>query len=212
MFPVLDDVVKGDDVSTKGKGNFAASYVNWARIATYLREHAPGWQPFAERNAEGGMVHTAPDGTFFLLVGFKHYDPTVVPTVTIPHALMDHTMKAKKNPDARDVSDAFVRGMCKAAALLFGLGWRLWSKDDPFEREDEPAPQKVQVKQAAPPPKKRTFATPEDAALALGKCTSAKHVDTWLTISNSSGFAFEELASLAEAAEEHRAKIAEQAA
>jgi hypothetical protein len=30
MFPILDDVVKGDDVATKGSGKFAASYVNWS--------------------------------------------------------------------------------------------------------------------------------------------------------------------------------------
>ena len=41
----LDDVVKADDVSKKGGGNFAADYVNWARIAYYLREHGDGWQP-----------------------------------------------------------------------------------------------------------------------------------------------------------------------
>jgi hypothetical protein len=208
MFPVLDDVVKGDDVATKGTGKFAASYVNWSKIATYLRQHAPGWQPFAERNAEGGMVHTAPDGTFYLLIGFCHADPEMPKTVTVPHAVMDHTMKAKKNPDARDISDAFVRGMCKAAALLFGLGWRLWSKDDPFERDDEPAPVKVQAKQAVPP--KRTFASPEAAGIALGKCVEQRHVDTWETVAKDSGFMLEELASLLEASNERRAVIAEQ--
>jgi hypothetical protein len=205
MFPILDDVMVAEDVSTKGTGKFAASYVNWSKTAMYLRKHAPGWQPFAERNAEGGMVHTAPDGTFFLLIGFCHVDPEIPRTVTVPHAVMDHSMKPKKNPDARDISDAFVRGLCKAAAMLFGLGWRLWSKDDPFEREDEPAPVKVQAKQAAPA--KRTFASPDEAANALTRCTEQKHVDAWTTIAKQSGFLFEEVDSLLELANERRALL-----
>jgi hypothetical protein len=209
MYPVLDDVVHADDVATKGTGKFAASYVNWSKIAMYLRKHAPGWQPFAEPNANGSMEHSAPDGSFYLLIGFVHREHGR--TELVPHAVMDHTMKAMKNPGSRDLSDAFVRGMCKAAALLFGLGWRLWSKDDPFERDEDHAPPKVQAKQAAPPPKKRTFETPEQAAIALGKCQSDKHVDAWLSITNASGFAFEELKSLNEAASEHRARLAEEA-
>jgi hypothetical protein len=203
MFPILDDVVKGDDVATKGSGKFAASYVNWSKIATYLRQHAPGWQPFAEPNKDGGLEHSAPDGSFYLLIGFTHREHGR--TELVPHAVMDHTMKAKKNPDARDISDAFVRGMCKAAALLFGLGWRLWSKDDPFEREDEPAPVKVQAKQAAPA--KRTFASPDEAANALTRCTEQKHVDAWTTIAKQSGFLFEEVDSLLELANERRALL-----
>lgn len=203
MFPILDDVVKGDDVATKGSGKFAASYVNWSKIATYLRQHAPGWQPFAEPNKDGGLEHSAPDGSFYLLIGFTHREHGR--TELVPHAVMDHTMKAKKNPDARDISDAFVRGMCKAAALLFGLGWRLWSKDDPFEREDEPATVKVQAKQAAPA--KRTFASPDEAANALTRCTEQKHVDAWTTIAKQSGFLFEEVDSLLELANERRALL-----
>jgi hypothetical protein len=203
MFPILDDVVKGDDVATKGSGKFAASYVNWSKIATYLRQHAPGWQPFAEPNKDGGLEHSAPDGSFYLLIGFTHREHGR--TELVPHAVMDHSMKPKKNPDSRDISDAFVRGLCKAAAMLFGLGWRLWSKDDPFEREDEPAPVKVQAKQAAPA--KRTFASPDEAANALTRCTEQKHVDAWTTIAKQSGFLFEEVDSLLELANERRALL-----
>ena len=45
-YPRLDDVVKADDVSKKGGGNFAADYVNWARIAAYLREHGVAAETF----------------------------------------------------------------------------------------------------------------------------------------------------------------------
>lgn len=154
-YPRLDDIVKANDVSQKGTGNFAADYVNWSRIAHYLREHAPGWQPFTERNAEGGLVHTAPDGTCFMLIGFSAGGG--IKTEVVPHAIMDNRMNAKKNPDARDVADAYVRGMCKAAALLFGLGWKLWSKDDPMDRDD------VEPQRKAPPKKQGSDTAATDA-------------------------------------------------
>ena len=203
MFPKLDDVVKADDVSLKGRGNFAASYVNWAKISHYLREHAPGWQPFVERTSDGGMVHAAPDGTFYLLIGFTNVDPEVPNTVTVPHAVMDHKMHAKSNPDARDISDAFVRGMCKAAAMLFGLGWRLWSKDDPFERDEEPA--KRRPKAAAPTAE--PFDSVEHALQSLGKCTMAGMIAAWGHQVKASGFQGVDLDNLREAVRERSAQL-----
>ena len=138
IFPDLSKVATAADVAQKGGGKFAADYINWARIAAYLREHAPGWQPFAMPGPTGNIAWPAPDGSFYLLIGFRHPGcGSEGETQLVPHAIMDHTMKAKKNPDARDVADAFVRGMCKAAALHFGLAWELWSKDDPMARGHE---------------------------------------------------------------------------
>lgn len=215
MYPRLDDIVQADDVSQKGKGNFAASYVNWSRIAHYLREHAPGWQPFAQPDANGCLAHTAPDGTAFMLIGFRYRavdddgvldaDPGTT-TELVPHAIMDHKMNAKKNPSARDIADAYVRGMCKAAALLFGLGWRLWSKDDPFERDDD-QPQRTRPKSAAPPPE--PFSDPLQAADELGRCTAQEQVDAWAMRVKVSAFASEELDALREATKERRAQIAD---
>lgn len=202
-YPRLDDVVKADDVSKKGGGNFAADYVNWARIAFYLREHAPGWQPYAKPAEDGGIAHRAPDGSAYLLIGFRHADPEMTDTELVPHAVMDHRMQAKKEPDARDISDAFVRGMCKAAALLFGLGWKLWSKDDPLER-DEPAPKpKPPIIDIEPFPLK------EHALEALKNVTDKKSYKEWGVRVKASKIIGADLEDLREAGQEHMAILKE---
>ena len=201
-YPRLDDVVKADDVSKKGGGNFAADYVNWARIAFYLREHGDGWQPVAVENREtGDIAHRAPDGSYYLLIAFDH--PSGRRTSPVPHAVMDHRMQAKKEPDARDISDAFVRGMCKAAALLFGLGWKLWSKDDPLER-DEPAPKpKPPIIDIEPFPLK------EHALEALKNVKDKKSYKEWGVRVKASKIIGADLEDLREAGQEHMAILKE---
>ena len=201
-YPRLDDVVKADDVSKKGGGNFAADYVNWARIAFYLREHGDGWQPVAVENREtGDIAHRAPDGSYYLLIAFDH--PSGRRTSPVPHAVMDHRMQAKKNPDARDISDAFVRGMCKAAALLFGLGWKLWSKDDPLERE-APAPKpKPAIIDIEPFPLK------EHALEALKNVSDSKSYKEWGMRVKISKIIGADLDDLREAGQEHMAILKE---
>lgn len=201
-YPRLDDVVKADDVSKKGGGNFAADYVNWARIAAYLREHGDGWQPVAVENREtGDIAHRAPDGSYYLLIAFDH--PSGRRTSPVPHAVMDHRMQAKKEPDARDISDAFVRGMCKAAALLFGLGWKLWSKDDPMER-DAPAPKpKPPIIDIEPFPLK------EHALEALKNVTDKKSYKEWGVRVKASKIIGADLEDLREAGQEHMAILKE---
>jgi len=203
-YPRLDDVVKADDVSKKGGGNFAADYVNWARIAFYLREHGDGWQPVAVENREtGDIAHRAPDGSYYLLIAFDH--PSGRRTSPVPHAVMDHRMQAKKNPDARDISDAFVRGMCKAAALLFGLGWKLWSKDDPMERE-APAPKpKPAIIDIEPFPLK------EHALEALKNVSDSKSYKEWGMRVKISKIIGADLDDLREAGQEHMAILKEAA-
>jgi hypothetical protein len=201
-YPRLDDVVKADDVSKKGGGNFAADYVNWAKIAFYLREHGDGWQPVAVENREtGDIAHRAPDGSYYLLIAFDH--PNGRRTSPVPHAVMDHRMQAKKNPDARDISDAFVRGMCKAAALLFGLGWKLWSKDDPMERE-APAPKpKPAIIDIEPFPLK------EHALEALKNVSDSKSYKEWGMRVKISKIIGADLDDLREAGQEHMAILKE---
>jgi hypothetical protein len=200
-YPRLDDVVKADDVSKKGGGNFAADYVNWARIAAYLREHAPGWQPYAKPVLEGGgIAHRAPDGSCYLLIGF--IGPEGEATQLIPHAVMDHRMNAKQQPDARDISDAFVRGMCKAAALLFGLGWKLWSKDDPMERE-APAPK------PKPKPALEPFPLKEHALSALENVKDMPSFKAWGARVKASQITGDDLTELRDAGQEHMAIIKE---
>ena len=221
-FPSLDGIVGDADVSQKGGGKFAASYVNWAKTSALLREHAPGWQPTTQPNADGGMLHEAPDGTFFLMIGFEKFfhrhcdapegeafDEYTTPrrTQCVPHAIMDHTMKAKKNPDARDISDAFVRGTCKAAALLFGLGWQMWSKDDPLER-DEPAPVKKKAKPAGLP-KPQPFDSVEHALESLGRCADKGSVNIWTPRVRASGYTGIDRDNLIEAMNERLAQFEE---
>lgn len=201
-YPKLDDIVKAEDVETKGGGRFAASYVNWSRIARYLREHAPGWQPFCVPADAGGMAQQAPDGSYFLLIGFVHHE-SGARTETVPHAVMDHKMQAKKQPDARDISDAFVRGMCKAAALLFGLGWQLWSKDDPLSREDEPQAVKTE------PAKVEGWDSREHAEQSLGRCTDQEQLVRWATKTRASGFQGLDRIELLEAYNERSAIVRE---
>lgn len=199
-YPRLDDVVKADDVSKKGGGNFAADYVNWAKIAFYLREHGDGWQPVAVENREtGDIAHRAPDGSYYLLIAFDH--PSGRRTSPVPHAVMDHRMQAKKEPDARDISDAFVRGMCKAAALLFGLGWKLWSKDDPLER-DEPAPKPKK-------PALEPFPLKEHALAALENVKDMPSFKAWGARVKASKIVGDDLAELRDAGQEHMAILKE---
>lgn len=203
--PRLEDVVSADDVSQKGGGKFAADYVNWARIAHYLREEASGWMPIAEPNQQGGIVHDAPDGSGYLLIGFTHADHGA--TTKIPHAVMDHTMRAKSNPDARDISDAFVRGMCKAAALLFGLGWKLWSKDDPMERDlsaDTKVARHTEAKATkAKKPQHDAFKSMADALTSLKTVSTLKDFHSWGMRVKFASFDDEELTALREAGVEY---------
>ena len=227
IYPNLDGVVSADDVSQKGGGRFAADYINWARVCHYLRLHAPGWQPTTQPNADGGMLHEAPDGTFYLMVGFQKffhrvpggeegmgyddYSCTQSRTQCVPHAIMDHTMKAKKTPDARDISDAFVRGTCKAAALLFGLGWQLWSKDDPLERDEVPV-KKAAPKKPKPKPEPEVleaFPLKEHALSALSECKTKENMRLWGMRVKVSSLIGQDLEDLREAGKQHLAKITE---
>src|SRR5690606_17557323 len=125
--PNLPGVATADLVEKIGGGNFQASYINWARTLNLLRTHAPGWLPELVPNADGHVLHLAPQGGF-LLIRFRHTDGTVTPEV--PQAIMD-TRNAAIPADkitARDITDTHRRGVCLAAALTFGLAYELWAK------------------------------------------------------------------------------------
>ena len=158
-YPNLSGIAGPEDVSQKGAGSFTADYINWARISQYLRDHAAGWLPKAHLNASGDPVHIAPDGSAYLMIGFVH--PCAGETPPVIHAIMNNRMQAmkKESVSSRDISDAFVRGMCKSAALTFGLAWQLWSKDDPLNR-DEPSPEPQRAVPPKPKPSTTVDATP----------------------------------------------------
>ncbi len=165
VFPDLSNVATSEDVSSKdikkdGRTIYTATYLNWAKTAHLLRQHAPGWEAEAVFDKNDNLVHRAPNGSCYLLIRFVNQALNAA-TVPVPHAIMDGR-NGSIHGDAvssRDISDSFVRGMCKAAALRFGLAWEMWSKDDPMARPDDDAPPSTYEKPPAdrsPLPKKRS--------------------------------------------------------
>lgn len=142
-YPNLSGVATQDDVSRKAGKKFQAEYINWSKTMEEMRTHAPGWLPMAIPSGETSIVHLAPNGSGYLMICFVDKE-TGERTPGVVHAIMDDRNEAKKVIDSRDVSDAFVRGVCKAAALQFGFAWQMWSKDDPMGRPS-PAPVTVTV-------------------------------------------------------------------
>lgn len=139
--PNLAGVATSDLVENIGGGNFKASYINWSRTLHLLRTHAPGWLPELVP-ADRGLIHEAPVGGY-LMIRFRHADGTTTPEV--PQAIMDSRNAAipVAKVTARDVTDTHVRGVCKAAAVTFGLAYELWAKIklESGYAEEEPEPQ-----------------------------------------------------------------------
>lgn len=138
-FPNLAGVITTDDVQTKGGGKFAASYVNWAKTAQLLHQHAAGWQFHLRATPDGRHVWAAPDGTGYL-VGF-FTSPDGIESADFPQAVMNNSNAAipLERISARDVTDTHRRALCAAAAFTFGLAYELWAKDpveDPYQRTD----------------------------------------------------------------------------
>lgn len=139
-YPNLGGVVKLDDVKKKAKG-FASEYVSWATTLQRIRDEAPGWHPGFVANANQGMEHLAPDGTAYLLLYWRHADGTE--TLPVPHAVMDNRSNSigREKLDSRSLSDAYVRGVCKAAAVSFGFAYELWAKEE-IDANSKPASSK----------------------------------------------------------------------
>jgi len=164
--PNLAGVITKADVDTKGTGSYAASYVNWAKVAHLLHEHAPGWNFYLRPAPEGGLLHQAPDGTAYVIGEFVSADGEAV--APFPFPCMDN----RNNPiqlekvSARILTDTHRRAMCACAAFSFGLAYELWAKDpveDPHREEPaKPAP-KAAPKAAAKPTSKPEPAAPASA-------------------------------------------------
>jgi hypothetical protein len=150
--PNLAGVATKDLVESIGSGRFSASYINWSRTMNLLHQHAPGWMVDYEKTEEGydkprQLLHRAPVGGF-LMICFKHLDGTFTPSV--PQAVMDNRNNAIPfdKITARDITDTQRRGMCMAAAMIFGLGYELWAKM-PLE-SGYAAPEGIQTQQTPP--------------------------------------------------------------
>lgn len=162
--PNLAGVITKADVDTKGSGSYAASYVNWAKVAHLLHEHAPGWDFHLRPALDGTLLHKAPDGTAFVVGEFIGPDDERL--ASFPFPCMDN----RNNPiqlekvSARILTDTHRRAMCACAAFSFGLAYELWAKDpveDPHRDEQPAAPAKPAAKAA-----QKTAAKPEPAAPA----------------------------------------------
>ena len=167
--PNLAGVITKADVDTKGSGSYAASYINWAKVAHLLHEHAPGWDFHLRPALDGTLLHKAPDGTAFVVGEFIGPDDERL--ASFPFPCMDH----RNNPiqlekvSARILTDTHRRAMCACAAFSFGLAYELWAKDpveDPHREQPaavapaKPA-QKAPAKAAAKPAPAAPAAAPE---------------------------------------------------
>ena len=164
--PNLAGVITKADVDTKGSGSYAASYVNWAKVAHLLHEHAPGWSFHLQQTVDG-LLHRAPDGTAYVIGFFSGPDDEQL--ASFPFPCMDN----RNNPiqlekvSARILTDTHRRAMCACAAFSLGLAFELWSKDpveDPHREEPAAKPaQKAPAKAAAKPSSKPEPADPAAA-------------------------------------------------
>jgi len=182
--PNLGSVISAADIDTKGTGTYAADYINWARAAQLLREHAPGWQFHLRPTAEGRHVWEAPNGTGYVVGYFEGPDAALTPD--FPQAVMDNRNAAVPlaNIDARDLTDTHRRCLCTAAAASFGLAWQLWAKEpveNPHRDEPsaaaKPAANPTAARQAAPtrqaPAKPHQAAQPQQQAAGGTQPTTA---------------------------------------
>ena len=172
--PNLAGVASKNLVESIGTGKYSASYINWSRTMNLLHEHAPGWMVDYVPNAEGGLLHRAPNGGY-LLIGFRHIDGATTPA--LPQAVMDNRNNAiaYDKISARDITDTQRRGMCMAAAMTFGLAYELWAKmplESGYGGSEAPAEAPKAAPKAAAA-KEVTEATFREAALDLGIHTEA---------------------------------------
>lgn len=148
--PNLGNVITAADISTKGTGTYAADYVNWARTAHLLHEHAPGWQFHLMPASDGSHAWRAPNGTAYV-VGF-FTGPNGEQSALFPQAVMDNRNAPiqYERVSARDLTDTHRRCLCAAAAATFGLAWQLWAKE-PVEDPYRTIPAAAPAQQPAPP-------------------------------------------------------------
>ena len=170
-YPDLDGVITTADTTTKGSGNFSATFVNHMKVAQLMRKHAKGWQfelrTTTDEHSRETHVFRAPDGTGYVVGFFRA--PTgsgFLDTPDMVHAVMNNRMQAVKweQITARDLTDTERRAMCVIAARHFGLAYELWAKDpieDPYRADDEPA---TPPAKKTPKPKSDTPAQQQSAA------------------------------------------------
>lgn len=148
IIPNLWGVIRPEDISQKGNGNFRADYMNWALTSHLMHEHASGWDfelvEWSDQSGQPQSVYKAPDGSAYV-VGRWCLIGTDIATQKFPQACMDH----RNNPvpyervSARVLTDTERRCRCTSAAAAFGLAGELWARvavEDPHADDDKPNP------------------------------------------------------------------------
>ena len=176
--PNLWGVIKPEDISQKGTGNFKADYMNWALTYHLMHENAPGWMfrllPWKDQD-QPQFIHKAPDGTGYVLGQWIHKESGMM-LPEFPQACMNHRNQPimYEQCDARTLTDTHRRALCTSAAASFGLAGELWARvpvEDPHVednaqqgvnpfREEKPA----KPKKAKKPSKSKAELTTEYAA------------------------------------------------
>jgi len=179
--PNLAGVITKADIDTKGSGSYAASYVNWAKVAHLLHEQAPGWEFHLQPTDAGSLIWQAPDGTAYVVGYFSGPEDQLTAEFPFPAMGNRNEPIAFDKVSARTLSDTHRRALCAAAAFTFGLGYELWAKEEVENphREEKAAPEPTkpvpasatpaqEKKAAAPLPKKEVavvFADQSDIAV-----------------------------------------------
>ena len=155
--PNLWGVIRPDDVSQKGSGNFRADYMNWSLTYHHMHENAPGWTfrllPWKDQD-QPQFIHKAPDGTGYVLGQWIHKESGMT-LPEFPQACMNH----KNQPimyeqcDARTLTDTHRRALCTSAAASFGLAGELWARvpvEDPHVEVADDVPKNTPKPKANP--------------------------------------------------------------
>jgi hypothetical protein len=152
--PNLAGVITKADIDTKGSGSYAASYVNWAKVAHLLHEHAPGWEFHLQPTKDDSLIWQAPDGTAYVIGYFTGPDDQA--TADFPFPAMDNRNAAiaYDKVSARVMTDTHRRALAATAAFTFGLAYELWAKEEVENphREEKAAPEPAKPVTACPMP------------------------------------------------------------
>jgi hypothetical protein len=152
--PNLAGVITKADIDTKGSGSYAASYVNWAKVAHLLHEQAPGWEFHLQPTEAGSLIWQAPDGTAYVVGYFSGPDDQLTAEFPFPAMGNRNEPIAFDKVSARTLSDTHRRALCAAAAFTFGLAYELWAKEEVENphREEKAAPEPAKAQAACPMP------------------------------------------------------------
>ena len=152
--PNLAGVIKTSDLYKKMKFD----YVPWAKVAQLLREHATGWQFFLKPSNPNGdifsYVHSAPDGTGFLMGYFEHID-TGKQTSPNVFAITDNANRPiqLEKISCNSIQNSHRRCLCACACKDFGLAYELWAQIEIEEETKVTPPSKKRGDVAATPTK-----------------------------------------------------------